>query len=273
MPELPEVESTKNELSSFLKEDFLVKQISFSSKRLRFQTPKKVIEKKLPLNIVSIVRRAKYLLIQTDKGVLLSHLGMSGSWRREVGDSSLVKTHDHVTLSFSSGASWVYNDPRRFGAFDWISGESYQQHLLLKNLGPEPLSDEFTGEYLFKVTRKKSVAIKTLIMNQKVVVGVGNIYAVEALFAAGIKPNLKSFRLTQAGAQILVQKIKSTLEKAIAAGGSTIQSFEINNRLGSYQDHHQVYGRNDQQCVVCGSVIRHTYQNGRSTYWCPSCQK
>jgi formamidopyrimidine-DNA glycosylase len=219
-----------------------------------------------------VERRAKYLLIGVDTGTLIVHLGMSGSLRILSADVP-PKPHDHWDLALDSGKVLRFHDPRRFGSLHWTAADPLE-HPLLAKLGPEPLSAEFDAEYLYRATRKRSVAIKQLLMNSHVVVGVGNIYASEALFRAGISPRRAARRLTRAEAEALVRAVKSVLEEAIEIGGTTLRDYvNAEGTPGYFAQKLFVYERAKQPCRVCKSPIKQRVQGQLSTYWCPACQR
>jgi formamidopyrimidine-DNA glycosylase len=197
---------------------------------------------------------------------------MTGTWRLAVpGDE---RDHDHIYLHFAGGLRLAYRDPRRFGCFDFVATGQELQHPKLKILGYEPLSEAFTGEILWQKFRGKVVAVKVAIMDQKIVVGVGNIYASEALFRAGIRPTTKAVKVSREKCDRLVLMIKETLSEAIAAGGSSISDYElVSGESGYFQKRFRVYGREGEACVVCNTKISAQILGGRSTYWCSSCQK
>jgi formamidopyrimidine-DNA glycosylase len=210
------------------------------------------------------------LLIHFDTGCLIIHLGMSGSLRLVDLDCPAQK-HDHIDFVLPENIL-RYRDPRRFGAVLWHIGP-LEFHALLKQLGPEPLESTFDGAFLFKATRGKSIAIKQLLMNSHIVVGIGNIYANEALFDAGIHPSRASSRLTSAECDVLVAAVKAILTRAIAAGGSTLRDFVGGDgRPGYFQQSYKVYGRAGLPCVNCGTPINQMRLGQRSTYYCPGCQ-
>jgi formamidopyrimidine-DNA glycosylase len=217
-------------------------------------------------------RRAKYLLIGSDAGTLIVHLGMSGSLRIVSSDVA-PRPHDHWDLVIDSGKVLRFHDPRRFGSLHWTESDPLE-HPLLAKLAPEPLSDEFDGEYLYRATRKRSVAVKQFLMNSHVVVGVGNIYANEALFRARISPRRAAGRLTRAEAQRLVRAIKSVLEEAIEIGGTTLRDYvDASGMPGYFKQKLFVYERAKQPCRVCKTPIKQAVQGQRSTYWCATCQR
>jgi formamidopyrimidine-DNA glycosylase len=274
MPELPEVEIVKRSLEKILGPNIQILGAEVRRKDIRFEIPKNLVEKVLRQNVLSIRRRAKYLLFDMSSGVLLNHLGMTGSWRVLLKGEDLG-VHDHFVLHLSDGKTLVFRDPRRFGMLDFFDIADEFKNKRLKDLGPEPLDQEtFTAEYLFLKTRKRVTAIKTFIMNQNVVVGVGNIYASEALFMAKVNPLKKAKRLSQKECRILVHSIAKVLENAIELGGSTIRDFVSSDGVyGNYQDQFAVYGRAGQDCKVCSTRLKSKVITGRSTFWCPKCQK
>ena len=270
MPELPEVETVRKDLEKILKDQPILVQVKLLRPDLREKMPAKEIQKMVGQRILRVERRAKYLLLWTAKGALLSHLGMTGTWREAAeGDERL---HDHIYLYFEGGLRLAFRDPRRFGIFDVVL--DIHDHKKLNHLGPEPLSPEFTGESLWKSLRKKETALKVALMDQKIVVGVGNIYANEALFAAGLRPQKKASALTREQADKLVAQIKKILVRAIAAGGSSISDFaHTSGGSGYFQNSFLVYDREGEKCVVCKTPIKAINLGGRSTFWCSKCQK
>ncbi len=220
----------------------------------------------------AIDRRAKYILIRFDTGTLILHLGMSGSLRLVKRDAPL-KLHDHWDIRVDSGWVLRFHDPRRFGSLLWTETDP-TLHPLLAKLAPEPLSGAFDGEYLFRATRKRSVAIKQLIMNSQLVVGVGNIYASEALFRAKVSPRRASRRLTRREATALAQAIKAVLGEAIKIGGTTLRDYvNADGAPGYFSQKLFVYERAGEACRVCKSAIKQFVQGQRSTYWCSTCQR
>jgi formamidopyrimidine-DNA glycosylase len=272
MPELPEVEVVRRELAELTKDQPRIEKIEFQRKDLRDPMPIRKLQLLQGARVLSVQRRAKYLLIETDKGGILSHLGMTGTWRLAVPGDELL--HDHIYIYLSNQVRLAFRDPRRFGIFETFDLNNRQKNPRLKSLGPEPLGSEFSADYLRSKLKKKKAPIKTALMDQKLVVGVGNIYASEVLFQSGIRPSKRADKLTFDQVQLLVQNIKKVLIKAIESGGSSISDFaSTRGESGSYQDSHQVYGREGEKCVVCGTVIRQSVMAGRSTFWCPNCQK
>ncbi len=277
MPELPEVETVRRGLEDLWKKKPRIVDVKLKRKDLRFPFPKKLKENLCGRVILGVRRRAKYLLIDTDDGVLLSHLGMTGSWREvKVGQVDVFADdpHSHVELVLDDGRKFIYRDPRRFGMLDFFAKDKESKHPRLRELGPEPLNVEFTDDYLFGKSRKRAAAIKVFIMNQEVVVGVGNIYASEALFRARIRPTKLAGKISKEESAKLVAAIKSVLAEAIAAGGSTIRDYtQAGGEEGSFQDAHQVYEQKDEPCPNCEAPIKSKVIGGRSTYWCSVCQK
>lgn len=272
MPELPEVETVRKGLAEVLKDHPVIVKIELNRKDLRDPIPVKKVQALVGEEIMAVERRAKYLLLKTPAGSLLSHLGMTGTWRVAIpGDE---RNHDHIYLHFSGGLRLAYRDPRRFGCFDFVALGQELKHPKLRSLGFEPLSDSFTGEVLWQRLRGKRLAIKVAIMDQKIVVGVGNIYASEALFRAGIRPTAKSAKLSREKCERLALVIKEILLEAIAAGGSSISDYEqFTGESGHFQKGFRVYGREGEKCVVCNTMISSKFLGQRSTYWCSNCQK
>lgn len=217
-------------------------------------------------------RRAKYILITLDTGTLILHLGMSGSLRM-LGAGVPPRTHDHWDIVLDTGKVLRFHDPRRFGSLHWTEADP-REHPLLAKLAPEPLSEEFDAQYLYRATRKRAVAIKQLIMNSHVVVGVGNIYASEALFRARISPRRAARRISRAQAQALTQAIKDVLAEAITIGGTTLRDYvNAEGTPGYFWQQLFVYERAKQPCRVCKSPVKQFVQGQRSTYWCATCQR
>jgi formamidopyrimidine-DNA glycosylase len=220
----------------------------------------------------AIDRRAKYILIRFDPGTLILHLGMSGSLRL-VKAGTPLKAHDHWDMRMDGGWILRFHDPRRFGSLHWTQTDPALHPLLVK-LAPEPLSQAFDGEYLYRATRKRSVAIKHLIMNSQLVVGVGNIYASEALFRAQVSPRRAARRLTRLEAEALAQAIKDVLGEAIKIGGTTLRDYvNADGAPGYFRQKLFVYERAGESCRVCRSAVKQFAQGQRSTYWCSTCQR
>lgn len=270
MPELPEIETTRRGIAPYI-ENKLVTQVVIRNPRLRWPVTTGLNEKLSGQRIQTVSRRAKYLLLTTATGTLLIHLGMSGSLRLLSSYQPPAK-HDHIDIVFDDDLILRFTDPRRFGAALWTT-EPPSQHPLLNHLGPEPLDTTFDASYLLHRSRKRQVSIKTFIMNAAIVVGVGNIYASESLFIAGIHPKQIAAKLTAEQAEKLVNAIKLTLQKAIAAGGTTLRDFrDSEGKPGYFAQELWVYGRHDQPCKQCGHPIELIRQAQRATYFCPHCQ-
>lgn len=272
MPELPEVETTRRGLEPAVIGRRL-NRVEIKQPRLRWQIPMYLPQTLQGRVIKSLKRRGKYLLFEIDHGTLVVHLGMSGSLRLE--PRSMVncrRPHDHVIFEFEDGDCLVFHDPRRFGAVLWTT-LPIQSHPLLRNLGPEPLESDFDGHRLYRASRGHSQAVKNFIMDQKVVVGVGNIYANEALFCAGIHPARAAGRVSEKRYLRLANCIRQVLQDAIARGGSTLRDF-VNGQgqPGYFQLTLNVYGREGKPCPRCGTAIKKIRLGQRATYFCPSCQ-
>lgn len=270
MPELPEVETTLRGIAPHLTGQ-TVANVIIRNAKLRWPIPKDLPKLLLGQIVTSLQRRAKYLLIHFDHGTLILHLGMSGSLRILTTVTSPDK-HDHFDVVLANGIIMRLRDPRKFGAVLWHVGE-VSEHPLLAKLGPEPLLEAFNGEYLYRATRKRSAAIKLVIMDSHIVVGVGNIYASEALFRAGIKPQLAAGKLSKQRCEKLVAEIRATLTEAIALGGSSLRDYvDSDGKQGYFQQHYWVYGRAGEPCRKCGTLIKLTKQGQRSSFYCPVCQ-
>jgi formamidopyrimidine-DNA glycosylase len=270
MPELPEVETTRRGLERHLLGRHITNAIVRNA-RMRRPIPKKLPGLLAGATIRALTRRAKYLLIDCGRGTVIVHLGMSGRlWL--VDSDTPPEKHDHFDLVLDSGKSVRLRDPRRFGLVLWQEGDPLA-HPLLASIGPEPLSDDFNGECLYVATRKRSTAIKLVIMDSHVVAGVGNIYANEALFRAGISPRRGARRLTRTQCAALATAIRNTLTEAITAGGSSIRDYVGSDGMaGNFQSNFFVYGRAEKPCSSCGSAIKGIVQGQRSTFYCARCQ-
>jgi formamidopyrimidine-DNA glycosylase len=271
MPELPEVETTRRGIESSVV-GHVIERVVVREPRLRWRVPRNLPQLAAGQQVTRLSRRAKYLVFELERGSMILHLGMSGSLR--VMPASIVPiAHDHVDIVMDSGLCLRFNDPRRFGSLLWTDADPLT-HALLKSLAPEPLSPQFDGEYLARAAKGRRVAIKQLIMNSQVVVGVGNIYASEALFRAGIRPRRYAGRLKRAEFDALVKSIKEVLQDAIREGGTTLRDY-INpeGMPGYFRQKLFVYERTQDPCRVCRTPIRHLVQGQRSTYFCPQCQK
>lgn len=270
MPELPEVETTRLGLLPHVRGQ-RISRVIVRECRLRWPVPPDFAPRLKGRTVIDVTRRGKYLLWDCELGFVLSHLGMSGSLRL-VRASDPPNKHDHVDFAFDDGSAIRYTDPRRFGAMLWIPGRR-TAHPLLDALGPEPLLAEFNADYLAEAARGRSVSIKEFIMNGHVVVGVGNIYAAESLFLAGIHPKRVAGRVARVRLEKLVESIKSTLAKAICAGGSSLRNYvQTSGELGYFQVNAFVYDREGLPCRRCRTPIRAVRQGQRSTFFCPSCQ-
>ena len=271
MPELPEVETTCSGIRPHLLGQTIVK-VQVRNRQLRWPVPINIDKKLQNTQVLGVERRGKYILLQATSGTTLIHLGMSGSLRM-VNASLPPEKHDHVDIILSNGDALRLRDPRRFGSVLW-AGEHPLQHKLLAALGPEPLGDEFTGEYLFNRSRKRKQSIKTFIMDGHVVVGVGNIYASESLFLAGIHPKRAAGITSAKRYDLLASSIKTILSSAIESGGTTLRDF-VNGEgePGYFSQELAVYGRADEPCLSCNKPVRHITLGQRSTFYCPACQK
>lgn len=270
MPELPEVETTLRGIEPHLLHE-RVNRVIVRDSRLRWPVPAEV-SKAEGQTFVGLERRGKYLLLKLQQGGLIIHLGMSGSLR-VLTDPLEPGKHDHVDIEMESGTCIRFNDPRRFGAFLWVEGEM-ASHELLSSLGPEPLSGEFTAEYLYRQSRNRRVAIKNFIMNGRVVVGVGNIYASESLFMAGIHPQRAAGRVSLRRYEGLVAAIRDVLNRAIRHGGTTLRDFvDSEGSPGYFAQELLVYDRAGSECFQCGASIRQKVIGQRSSYYCPACQR
>ena len=271
MPELPEVETTRSGIAPLIT-GCQVAELVLRAEKLRWPLDRQLCCELPGQQVEAVERRAKYLLLRCSQGTLILHLGMSGSLR--VIDAGTTETkHDHVDLIFTNGSCLRFNDPRKFGALLWCAGDP-AAHSLLAGLGPEPLAKEFDGDYLWQAARKRKIAVKPFIMDQKLVVGVGNIYASEALFRAGIRPTLAAGKVSRARYHKLVAAIQEILAEAIQAGGTTIADFQgADGKPGYFKQQLQVYGREGEPCQMCARAISCVRLGQRSTYFCSNCQR
>ena len=270
MPELPEVETTRLGIVPYAS-GLQVTELIVRDSRLRWPVPVDLGEKLCGQKILGVERRAKYLLFQTEVGTLIVHLGMSGSLR-VISDNSPPQKHDHIDIVLGGGTRLRYCDPRRFGCFLWQ--ERGQEHPLLAHLGPEPLSDDFHENYLFKKSRGRKSPVKNFIMDGKVVVGVGNIYANEALFSAGIRPDRQAGRISAARYRCLTESIKQVLTTAIEQGGTTLKDFVgSDGKPGYFAQELHVYGREGLPCKRCQAPLRQMRLGQRTTVYCVACQR
>ncbi len=272
MPELPEVETTRRGIAPHVV-GAVIAEIIIRRYDLRWPVSENLPELERAV-FVSVKRRSKYLLLGTDSGeTILIHLGMSGSLR-VIPPAENWKKHDHIGITLNNGLQLRYHDPRRFGLVMRVATSELQTHLLLTNLGPEPLEDDFTGAHLYEALRKKTIPIKVAVMDAKTVVGVGNIYASESLFRAGIHPKLPADKLTKPKAGKLVAAIKEVLTESIEQGGTTLRDFlNSDGEPGYFKQRLFVYGRKGEPCRVCETEISHCVLSQRATYWCEVCQK
>lgn len=270
MPELPEVETTRRGIKPWL-EGNIITEIAVHNASLRWPVPD-ALQDLQNQEIDSVRRRGKYLLLACKKGTVIIHLGMSGSLRICEPDSARRK-HDHVELTISRNKVLRYHDPRRFGCVLWHIGD-IEQHRLLASLGPEPLSEAFNPRYLKDCVRKRKIAIKNLVMDSHIVVGVGNIYASEALFKAGIRPTRTASRVTKNECDELVLAIKKTLTDSIEQGGTTLKDFvNSDGNPGYFAQSLNVYGRKNEPCHICTTLVKAMVIGQRASYYCPTCQK
>lgn len=271
MPELPEVETTKRGITQFVCHNPVV-QVTVRQPKLRWPVPDNLPQLLIGQSFLAVKRRGKYLLLPTNNGTLIIHLGMSGSLRILPADTQPQK-HDHVDITFANGTLLRLRDPRRFGAVLWSDNEP-AHHELLSNLGIEPLSRQFDGRYLYDKARNRKLEIKQFIMNSHIVVGVGNIYASEALFLAGIRPSTVAHKVSLVRMNKLADAIKTVLKKAIKQGGTSLRDFtKSDGKPGYFQQSLNVYGKEGEPCAKCGSRIKLIKQGQRATYYCSRCQK
>jgi len=269
MPELPEVETVKEGIKII--SNLEIKDIFSSDKKLRIKSSNDLSLLKNQ-KITKITRRARYLICNISNNYsLIIHLGMSG--RLTIGKDFTNYKHDHFACQFANDKWLIFNDPRRFGFIDLIKNYKIKDHQFLKNLGPEPLSDNFNNEYFFSKIQRKTMNIKTTIMDNKIVVGVGNIYASESLFDCKISPLTPANKITLNQSKNLVKSIKKVIKKAIKLGGSTISDYvNASGEFGGYQNNFNVYNRNQKNCKICCTKISKIIQNNRSSFYCPICQ-
>lgn len=271
MPELPEVETVKRGIQPWL-EQRTIREACQRIDRLRLPIAAE-LQQLAGVKIQSVRRRAKYLLIETERGYLIYHLGMSGSLRIIQADEP-PRAHDHVDLILDDGRALRFNDPRRFGMIVWSDKATIEQHPLLEKLGPEPFAEEFTAKYLHQLAQGRRTAVKSFIMDGHVVVGVGNIYAAESLFMAGIHPQRAAGRISLGRYEVLVDKIREVLQAAIDVGGTTLKDFvNSEGNPGYFFRELQVYGREGEACRQCQSSIKRIITGQRSTFYCPYCQR
>ncbi len=271
VPELPEVETTRRGIEPHIRHRTITRVI-VRQPRLRWPVTPGLEQALAGQQIRQVRRRAKYLLVETGSGTLVIHLGMSGSLRI-LKQPQPPQKHDHIDIQLDSGDVLRYTDPRRFGAMLWLT-EDPAEHPLLRELGPEPLDEVLSGDYLFEKSRGRSIAIKSFIMDSHVVVGVGNIYANEALFLSGIHPQRAAGRISLQRYQALAEQIKRVLARSIEQGGTTLRDFVGGDgKPGYFQQTLQVYGRGGKPCRACGETLKEIRQGQRSTVYCGQCQR
>lgn len=270
MPELPEVETTRRGIEPHVVGQ-RVRRVIVRDARLRWPVPEDLDVRLSGQRIEAVERRAKYLLIKAERGTLIGHLGMSGSLRLVPADQPPAK-HEHVDIELESGLSLRYTDPRRFGALLWT--QDPLAHVLLSKLGPEPLTAAFDGGRLYELSRGRSMAVKPFIMDNAVVVGVGNIYAAEALFAAGIDPRRAAGSISRARYDRLAEEIKKVLARSIESGGTTLRDFIGGDGApGYFKQELFVYGRKGEFCKVCGTGLQEIRLGQRASVYCRKCQR
>jgi len=271
VPELPEVETIRRGLEPHLLGCCLA-GARVRQPRLRWPVPRDLAERLAGTRVAAVERRAKYLLVRTGTGTLLLHLGMTGSLR-VVSALEPPGPHDHLDVLLGEGQVLRFTDSRRFGAVLWVEGQP-REHALLRDLGPEPLGEAFDGEHLFRLSRGRRGAVKPFLMDQRIVVGVGNIYAAEALFLAGVDPRRAAGRISRERYRLLTSWVRSVLVRAIEQGGTTLGEFTAGEGTpGYFRQELAVYGRGDESCLGCGRALLEVRLGGRGTVFCPRCQR
>jgi formamidopyrimidine-DNA glycosylase len=273
MPELPEVETVCRGLSQS-SAGRVITQLTLGTKGLRVPFPDNLKASLLNKRIIHITRRAKYILMTLDDdSIVLMHLGMSGSISVYSTKRPIASSHDHVIFDMDDGSEIVFNDPRRFGLIALTTSALLSDHALITSLGPEPLGNHFTASYLQQALANRNMPIKTALMSNAIVVGIGNIYAAESLFKAGILPTHPAKTIDLDGLERLIPAIRQVLLDAIASGGSSLRNYvQTDGRTGYFQHKFYVYGRAHQPCYLCSHDIMRIVQSGRSTFYCPVCQ-
>ena len=271
MPELPEVETTVRGLAKVL-DGRRIESIELRRPDLRRPFPVDLRQRMTGARVTGLGRRAKYGLIDTDRGdTFVFHLGMSGSWRV---DPSEIGTHDHVVIETDEGRRLSLNDPRRFGSIDLVPTDRLESTEPFSRMGPEPLSDDFDGDYLAEALAGRQAPIKAMLLDQRIVAGLGNIYVCEALHMARIAPTRAAGRISGPRLDRLAEAVKAVLLEAIDAGGSTLRDYaQPNGELGYFSAKWRVYGREGKSCPACGARVHRRTDSGRSTFYCPSCQR
>jgi len=283
MPELPEVETVRRGLAPAM-EGETITHVEVNRPDLRWPFPENMAERLAGQRVENLRRRSKYILADLSSGeTLLIHLGMSGRMTvsgdplgRFMHDHPAKQKHDHVVIDMENGARITFNDPRRFGAMDLIATNSAESHMLLAKLGPEPLGNDFNESYLVESLKGKNTPIKSALLDQRIIAGLGNIYVCEALFRCGISPKRKAGNVAKPRVQSLVPVIRKVLQDAIEAGGSSLKDFrQADGELGYFQHSFDVYDREGQPCRTpgCNGTIARITQAGRSTFHCPQCQR
>ena len=268
MPELPEVETTKNAILPF--KGKILKRIIVNNPSLRWPIDEKLINKIKDVKVLSISRRAKYIFLNLDEVTIIIHLGMTGTFRIQKLGSNETRKHDHVVFEFDKEVL-IFNDPRRFGSLHLSTDPQY--HFLIKHLGPEPLEDDFNSEYLYKKIKKAGLLYQTQRQHDHAFVGIGNIYACEILFRSGISPKRKIKYLNKSKCEEIVKNTKKIIKEAITKGGTTLKDFySADGNKGYFKIELNVYDRENEECRVCKEKILRFVQNQRSTFYCKSCQ-
>jgi formamidopyrimidine-DNA glycosylase len=271
MPELPEVETTRRGIEPLVASK-VVERVLIYNGSLRWPVPQELINVLPGQQVISVGRRSKYLLFSFSSGTMIVHLGMTGHLRVDSMHAARRK-HDHVEIVFTDGTALRYNDPRRFGSILWTISDPLQ-HVRLATLGPEPFDSNFNAAYLYTLSRNRKVAVKPFLMNAQVVVGVGNIYASEALYCARIAPSRPAGKVSKASYERLVKAVEIILSEAIVAGGTTIRDFaNSDGKPGYFTQELCVYGRAGQKCKSCDTLVKQARLGQRSTFYCPRCQK
>lgn len=270
MPELPEIEILCAGIKPYALGNVISKCAVYNNS-LRWPISPELIGLLQGQTIKTISRRGKYLLFNCDTGCLLIHLGMTGTLR-VLPHFTMPGKHDHFDIIFNNQITVRFNDVRRFGSVQWI-GLNLQKHKLLSDLGPEPLTNNFNGLYFYTKSRTRKVIVKQFIMDHKIVAGIGNIYANEALFLAGIQPKIPVGQLSKNRCRRLVESIKSILSSSIIVGGTMLDFRDGNERVGAFTKHLRVYKRNGEPCHICGSAIKYERIGMRSIYYCENCQR
>ncbi len=283
MPELPEVETVRRGLEPAMT-GRVIARAELRRPDLRWPFPERMAERLTGARVIHLGRRSKYLLVELDRGeTLIVHLGMSGRMQVDAAPTALYRhaqadldRHDHVVLHMEGGGRVTFNDPRRFGAMDLVATEALESHWLLAKLGPEPLGNGFDEAHLVEAFRGRQMPVKSALLDQRIVAGLGNIYVCEALHRAGISPRRRAGRIAAARVRALVPVIRATLDDAIAAGGSSLRDYrQADGGLGYFQHAFRVYGRENMACVTrgCSGIVRRIVQSGRSSFYCPLCQR